>query len=118
MIIDFFYDFNSNFHLEAGQNPGEVSIDSNSLDKTLNFILNSISRTLAPLEAISNWKKSLNKVLNLKKTQKTVKLPKSRSVCYDFTKKMNLVGQFLIRKMIKRRMYENPVWSWLVATSI
>ena len=35
-------------------------MDSNSLDKPLNFILNTLSRTLAPLEAINwfNWQKS------------------------------------------------------------
>ena len=48
---------------DNGQNPGEVSMDSNSLEKTLNSILNTLPRTLAPLEAIrisrkKNFKKS------------------------------------------------------------
>ena len=34
-------------------NPGAVLIDSNSLDKTLKYILNTLPRTLAPLEAIN-----------------------------------------------------------------
>ena len=77
-------------------------MDSNFLDKTLNFVLKTLPRTLTPLEAIRIWKKkSLNKVL-----KKTVKLQKSRSVSYDFTKK-NLGGQFLKRKIIWRRMNEN-----------
>ena len=50
---------------DNGQNPGEVSMDSNSLEKTLNSILNTLPRTLAPLEAIRiSRKKSLKKVLD------------------------------------------------------
>ena len=50
---------------DNGQNPGEGSMDSNSLEKTLNSILNTLPRTLAPLEAIRiSRKRILKKVLD------------------------------------------------------
>ena len=53
---------------DNGQNPGEVSMDSNSLEKTLNSILNTLPRTLAPLEAIKILRnKSLKKKVENKK---------------------------------------------------
>ena len=77
---------------------------SNSLGKALNSILNTLPRTLAPLEAIRIWKQFKQRIKDFFK--KTVKLQKSRSVCYDFTKK-NLVAQFLTRKMTRNRVNES-----------
>ena len=42
----------ANFSSRNRANPGKVSMDLNSLEKTLNSILNTLPRTLAPLEAI------------------------------------------------------------------
>ena len=39
--------------------------------------------------------------------KKIVKLQKSKSACYNFTKKI-LVAQYLTRKMTRSRMNENP----------
>ena len=54
-VLRIFLDFHAakvfisfQFSSRSWANPGEVSMNSNSLDKTLNFILNTLPRTLAP----------------------------------------------------------------------
>ena len=76
-------------------------MDSNSLDKTLKSILNTLPRTLAPLEAILKSKKLKKK---LKKKVIFCQMKFFRTEHCDFTEKSNAV-----LKIAKRN---NRDWKW------
>ena len=60
---DDLYNFKSSFFTRNRTNHGEVSMDSDSLAKTLKSMLNTLPRTLAPLIAINCFLKKNHKIV-------------------------------------------------------
>ena len=79
-------------------------MNSKSADKTLNFILNTLLRTLAPWEAIKTFRQKRLKFLSKLKEKKCQKT-KFRTECCDFTKKKSWV------QILTRQMTGNGEWT-------
>ena len=63
----FFHESNGNLYIQFSNrsqaNPGKVSMDSDSLAKTLKSMLNTLPRILAPLIAINCFPKKNHKIV-------------------------------------------------------
>ena len=81
-------------------------MDSNSLDKTLNFILNTLPRTLAPWEATKTFRQKTLKILSKLKEKKNVKR-QSLELHVAISRKNTIFDKKNYKKWRVNEKYEN-----------